>query len=290
VPPLELLIGRSDVVWGPNFVVPPVRRGSAVVTVNDLTPLRFPELCTADTLAYPALVVAAVRRGAWVHTLTGAVGEEVRNWLPAAADRVVTVPLGVTPPHGGDPVRGRRAAGADRYVLAISTVEPRKGFPTLVAAFDAVAAEFPDAALVVAGPDGWGIEGFEAARAAARHRDRVRRLGWVDQATRADLLAGAALFAAPSLYEGFGLPAADALAAGIPVVTSDDPALVEVTGDAALHVPVGDAGALADALRALLGDPGGAAALAARGPGQVAGFTWDATAAGLSALFQRARR
>ncbi len=286
-PPLDLLIGAADVVWGPNFVVPPLRRGQAVATIHDLTPLRFPQMCTADTLAYPALIVAAARRGAWFHTPTEAVADEVRNWLPAAADRVVAVPLAVTSTAGGDPAAGRRAAGGAPYVLALSTVEPRKGLPTLVEAFDHVAAHDPDVALVIAGGDGWGVEPVDEAIAAARHRARIWRLGWVDDQTRADLLAGATVFAAPSVYEGFGLPAADALAAGVAVVTSDDPALMEVSGDAALHVPIGDAPALAEAIWSLVADPDRAAALATRGPAQVATLTWDSTVEGLAALFAR---
>lgn len=287
-PPLDLLIGSADVVWGPNFVVPPLRSGRAVATVHDLTPLRFPQLCTADTLAYPQLIVAAARRGAWFHTPTEAVADEVRNWLPAAADRVVAVPLAVTPAVGGDASAGRRTTGGRPYVLALSTIEPRKGLPVLVAAFDRVAASDRDLALVIAGPDGWGDEALAEALATARHRSRIHRLGWVDDQTRADLLTGASVFAAPSIYEGFGLPTADALAAGLPVVTSDDPALVEVSGEAALHVPVGDVGALAEAISTLIGNPAQAAELAAKGPAQVAGLTWDATACGLTALFHRA--
>ena len=179
-PPVEWWTGAVDVVWGPNFVVPPARAAAEVVTVHDLTPVRFPELCHPDTLAYPALVRRAVERGALVQTDSEAVADEVREWLGLPPERVVAVPLGVDPPTGGDAGAGRRRAGGDRYVLALGTVEPRKDLPTLVAAFDLAAASVPDLALVVAGPDGWGVEAFDAAVGAARHRDRIRRLGWVD--------------------------------------------------------------------------------------------------------------
>ena len=135
-PVTELWTGAVDVVWGPNFVVPPARRAAEVVTVHDLTPLHFPELCHRDTLAYPALVRRAVARGALVQTDSEAVAAEVRDWLGVAPERVVAVPLGVDPPATGDPAAGRRRAGAARYVLALGTVEPRKDLPTLVAAFD----------------------------------------------------------------------------------------------------------------------------------------------------------
>ena len=104
--------------------------------------------------------------------------------------------------------------------------------------------------LVVAGPDGWGAEAFDAAVARARHRSRIIRLGWVDDQARADLLAGAIVFAYPSKYEGFGLPPLEAMAAGTPVVATTAGALPEVVGDAARLVPPGDADALAGALQA----------------------------------------
>ena len=97
LPPIEWFVGPLDVVHGPNFVVPPTRRAARVVTVHDMTPWRFPELATRDTRAYPALVARAVRGGAWVHTVSEWVADEVRTEHPDAAARVVTVPNGVTP-------------------------------------------------------------------------------------------------------------------------------------------------------------------------------------------------
>ena len=88
--------------------------------------------------------------------------------------------------------------------------------------------------LVIGGPDGWGVEEFEAACAAAAHGDRITRLGYVDDRQRRDLLAGATVLAYPSIYEGFGHPPLEAMQAGVPVVASSAGALAEVLGDAAL--------------------------------------------------------
>ena len=293
-PPIEWWTGPVDVVWGPNFVVPPSRRAARVVSVHDLTPVRFPELCNRDTLDYPVLVRRAVAGGALVQADSEAVAGEVRRWLDLPADRVVVVPLGVTAITGGNPARGRQLAGSERYVLALGTVEPRKDLPTLVRAFDRAAGRRADLGLVVGGPDGWGTSAFETAVAEATHRDRIRRLGWVDDTARADLLAGAACLAYPSIYEGFGLPPLEALAAGVPVVTSDLPVLVEVTGDAADHVPVGDAEALAGALVDLVDlaerppDDPRRAERRRRGLARAAGYSWDRCASGLADLLLHA--
>jgi glycosyltransferase involved in cell wall biosynthesis len=288
-PPGEWWTGSGvDVVHGTNFVVPPTRRAAAVVSVYDLTAVRFPELCAPASLRYPDLVRRAVGRGAWVHVLASAIGDEVVELLGVPRERTRVVPSGLDAGEPGDAALGRAIAGADRYVLALGTVEPRKGLPGLVRAFDRLAATRPDLHLVVVGPDGWGTEAFGAAVAMARHGGRVRRLPWVDVAARSDLLAGAAVLAVPSVYEGFGYPPLEAMAAGTPVVATSVGSLPEVLGDVARFVAPGDDDALADALATVLDDADVAAAMSARGPDHASTFTWDACADGLVELYRDA--
>ena len=286
-PPITWWTGKVDVVHGPNFVVPPSKGAAELVTVHDLTFVRYPELCTRDTLQYPELIRRALRRGAHVHAVSQFVAEEVMDVFAVDADRVHVVPNGVDPVTAGDPVAGQLLAGGDRYVLALGTIEPRKDFPLLVNAFDIVAAADPDVRLVIAGQSGWGTEGFEAALARAHHRDRVIRPGWVDDKSRADLLAGSSVFAYPSRYEGFGLPPLEAMAAGTPVVTTRTGALPQILGDAAAFVEVGDADALAAALADVLTDRAKRDSLIDRGRERAALFSWDACADGVIHLYER---
>ncbi len=285
-PPIEWWTGPIDLVHGPNYVVPPTR-GAAVVSVHDLTPVRFPELCTRDTLAFPPLIQAAIDRGAWVHTGSHFVADEIRDHFQVDPERVVAIHDGLTPLTPADPARGRALAGADRYLLALGTIEPRKDFPTLVAAFDLVADDDPNVHLVVAGPDGWGVDAFAAAVAAARHRDRIVRLAWVDDPDRDALVHGATVFAYPSVYEGFGFPPLEAMSAGVPVVASTAGSLPEVLGAAARLVPPGDPETLAGAVAALLGDEAAREALAAAGRERAAGFSWDVATDRLIGLYRR---
>jgi glycosyltransferase involved in cell wall biosynthesis len=284
-PRIERWTGPVDVVHGTNFVVPPTR-GAAVVTIHDLTYLHFPEMCTADVLQYPALVGRALQRGATVHTVSEFVRAEVLDHYRLEPERVVAVPNGITSAEPGDPGRGHAMAGGERYVTAIGTVEPRKDLPGLVRAFDQVAGEDPDLRLVIAGADGWGAEALTEAVAAARHAARVVRLGWVDDASRAHLLAGATALVLPSRYEGFGLTAGEAMAAGTPVVATAAGAIPEVVGDAAVLVPPADTDALAGAIQAVTTDHEQQAALVRRGRQRAALFTWDRTVAGLVALWR----
>ena len=280
-PVIEWWTGPLDVVHGTNFVVPPAR-AAEVVSVYDLTALRFPEMCQPATLRYPALIRRAIRRGAWIHTLTEAMAEEITALLGAARERVGVVAPGV------DAVATRAKRDGRPYVLAIGRAEPRKDLPLLVRAFDSVAAEHPDLDLVLAGPPGWGEEALEAAVMGAHHRDRIRRVGWVSERKKAELLGGAAVFAYPSLYEGFGIPPLEAMAAGVAVVTTGAGGLPEAVGDAAMIVPVGDQDALAVAIARLSEDRGERERLVAAGRERVAGFSWSRCADGLEALYRAA--
>jgi glycosyltransferase involved in cell wall biosynthesis len=285
-PSITRWTGAVDVVHGPNFVVPPARRAAELFTVHDLTCVRYPELCTPDVLQYPELMRRALRRGAHVHTVSEFVAEEVVELLGADAARVHAIPNGLAPGAPGAAAAGIRRAGGDRYVLALGTIEPRKDMPLLVRAFDALAASDHDLRLVVAGPDGWGVDAFTAALDQARHRDRIVRLGWVTDEVRADLLAGAAAFAFPSVYEGFGLPPLEAMAAGVPVVTTRTGALPETVGDAALLVEPGDAEALASALATATAHGPARDAMVERGRQRAARFSWDDTADAMVRLYR----
>ncbi len=283
-PRIEWWTGPVDVVHGTNFVVPPTG-GAAVVTVHDLTYLRYPEMCTSDVLQYRDLVPRALCRGAVVHTVSEFVRGEVLEEYGLPGDRVVAIPNGITTAWEGDPGSGSHLAGGGRYVLAIGTVEPRKDYPGLIRAFDLVAADDPELRLVIAGADGWGADAVTEAIGAAHHRDRVVRLGWVDEQARADLLAGATVLVLASHYEGFGLTAGEALTAGVPVIATDVGGIPEVVGDAAVLVPPNDPEELAAQIAALVADEPARARLAKLGPARAATFTWSRTVDGLADLW-----
>jgi glycosyltransferase involved in cell wall biosynthesis len=286
-PSADRWLAPASVVHGTNFVVPPVRGAGAVVTVHDLTFARFPEMVTTEVRRMVPALRRAVDRGAWIHTPSEFIAAEAKEIL--GTDRVVAVPHGVPrialPPS---PLGG--LVGDSPFILAMGTLEPRKNISRLVAAFGAVAASHPGLQLLLAGADGPAKPAVLAAQAALPPgiQKRVHIAGYVDERLRATLLARASVFAYPSLYEGFGFPVIEAMAAGTPVVAGNAGAIPEVAGDGALLVDPGDVDAIAEGLTRVLDDPALAERLVRAGRKQAAGYSWRRSAEGLTDLYRRA--
>jgi alpha-1,3-rhamnosyl/mannosyltransferase len=263
--------------------------GVTVVTVHDLSFRADPHLHPPARVAWmerrlPGTLRQA-RRFVAVSAFTKA---EMVARLGVAADRIDVVPLGLSSDFR--PQAAQAAAPvldhfglADRgYVLAVSTLEPRKNFDRLLAAHTllppALRMRFP---LVIAGGRGWGST-LDTAATARHVADGTLRLpGFVGEEDLVALYARAAVVAYPSLYEGFGLPVLEAMACGTPLVASNDTAVAETAGDAALLVDPRDPAAIADGLRRVLEDAVLADDLRARGLARARGFTWGRMAAGL---------
>ncbi|MGI9614294.1 MAG: glycosyltransferase family 4 protein [Acidimicrobiales bacterium] len=278
-------VRNVDVVHGPNFVVPPAAKGAELVTIHDFGPWRDPDLVTEHARAYPILVDRALARGAHVHVVSDFVGVEAQERLGIAAERVHVIRNGFEAGTRGDARLGRALAGGP-FVLFIGTIEPRKDLPTLVGAMADAWGEGLEHRLVVAGPDGWGSDAYEEAVARiGPAAERVHRVGYVTDAERSDLLAGASCLAYPSRYEGFGLPPLEAMAQDCPVVTTGAGALSETCGPAARYVDVGDTAGLAAAITEVVTDDAVAAGLVAAGRERIEQFSWDDTADRLAALY-----
>jgi glycosyltransferase involved in cell wall biosynthesis len=296
-PPVEWLSGPVDVFHATNFVAPPTRRAATVITIHDLTYLKYPEMVTDASARYRHLVPRALGRGAVVCTPTAAVATEVAEEYDLPPERLVVTPLGVdetwrqaTP---ADPAWLAGQGLPDRYLLFVGSQEPRKNLPTLLAAYRALlpararvvetgptvtegagpstrTATTGIPPLVLVGPPGWGA----TLNTDGLPLGAVHTPGYLPEPDLARVVAGAAALVFPSWYEGFGLPALEALACGTPVVAADLPALREVLGDQAELVAPGDPATLADAIARTLEDPGGEDARAAR-RARAAGFTWE---------------
>jgi alpha-1,3-rhamnosyl/mannosyltransferase len=260
--------------------------GRRVVTVHDLSHLRHPEYHAQRSRRFlerrlPRSLAGADR----IVVPTAFVGRELCALMDVAADRIRVVHEGVTPPPA--PLSAERVArglrdldlAVDGYMLSVGTLEPRKNLAGLVAAYERLPAttraRFP---LVIVGAKGWGHADTDRRIERLRRAGHARVLGFVSDTTLHALYAGASGFAYLSWYEGFGLPPLEAMAAGAPVVTSTAEALVEVTGEAALHAAPGDIDAITGSLRRLLEDAGLRRTLSEHGRTRVRRFSWDRAA------------
>ena len=274
LPTLPMLGVKADVFHGTNYLLPPLgRKMAGVLTVHDLSYLRMTAAVSAASARYRELVPRGLKRAKLVVTLTQAIADEVMAEYGLDASRVRVTPLGVnedwfaedTPAPEGLP---------ERYLLFVGAVEPRKDIATLLTAFRQLRREEPETPpLVLVGPAGWG-PALDTAGLTGRD---VIRLGYLDAAKLQSVVAHASALCYPSLYEGFGLPPLEALAAGTPVVASDIPAVREVisgAGPGVRLVPVGDADALSQAIRETLV----AERVPAPGRAHARQFTWNRTA------------
>ena len=278
----------ADGFLGSLGIVPLAGGPPSVATVHDLTPLLFPEWHSwKNRLGFAPFIAGSVRRARRIAAVSAHTRADLVARFSEAARKTVVVHNGVSiapPPAGGTPPHEGRP-----YVLSLGTLEPRKNLSRLVAAMESIwdrRPDFPD--LVVAGAAGWGLDGFGDALRASRHAPRIRPAGYLAGDERARWMAGARVFAYPSLYEGFGLPPLEAMALGTPVVASSASSLPEVVGDAGLLPDPWDVAAIARALERAHDDETFRRDAAARGPARAARFTWDEAARKTRALFEEA--
>lgn len=275
IPPIELIAGRCDVFHATNFVLPPTISAAGVVTIHDLAFLERPDELAPAEHDLPELVRQSARRAAVVCTPTTAVARQVVHRLRVRDDQIVVTPLGVDPAWfvaapPSDEAR-RRLRLPKEYVLFVGTAQPRKGLDVLLAAHELASLSSEVPPLVLAGAAGWGPA------VTITDPKRVLRTGYLPEVDLRRVMAGALALVLPSRDEGFGLPLLEALACGIPVLTTDAPALVEVAGGYAHHVPVGDAEALATVL-AKVGDAPRDPETAAARRAHASEYTWRSCA------------
>jgi glycosyltransferase involved in cell wall biosynthesis len=278
LPAVEADAGLDAVLY-PYWPCPPRRRHGAppaTMVVHDLAFRVCPREVPWQQRAYMGTILPrALRRAAAVVTPSAATRRDLLEHyrLAGLAERVHVVPEGWSL---GDVAPAPLPEGlAPGFLLAVGTIEPRKNYPRLLAAYRLLKARGSVPPLVVVGRVGWA---YGSALDELRAEAGVRLLTDVDDATLRGLYRSAAALAFPSLYEGFGLPLLEAMAEGLPAVAGSTGALPELAGDAALLVDPFDVEAIADGLERVLDDGDLRARLLAAGPSRAARFSWDAAA------------
>lgn len=271
-----LALADCDVFFGANYFLPRLHAAVAkrrVITIHDLTYKRFPELLQKETLAN---LEHQMQREITVADAIVCVSEATRRDLlqfyPVDPSRAFAIHsgLGVTT-RAHEPVEGLPS----RYLLFVSTVEPRKNLATLLDAFEALRDSGAyDGSLVIVGKIGWKSESI-----VPRLRGRgIVHLDYLRAAQLAHVYANAEVFVFPSIYEGFGFPLLEAMSHGVPSLAARSSSLPEIGGDAALYFEPRDARALATLIRRVIGDAALREDLARRGRARAAEFSWKRTA------------
>jgi glycosyltransferase involved in cell wall biosynthesis len=290
---VELATGPLDIFHSPDFVLPPVRRARTMLTVHDLSFIRYPECADANLRAYLNKVVPrSVQRADFVLADSQNTKNDLVELLGVEFEKIEVVYPGVEDrfrPIEDQPlleeVRTRYSL-PPRFVLGLGTLQPRKNFTGLIEAFADLRFAICDLRLVIAGGKGWLYEEIFATVERLGLEEKVVFPGFVADEHLPALYNLADLFVFPSLYEGFGLPPLEAMACGTPVITSDASSLPEVVGEAELMMEATDVEALTEAMKRVLEDNALREGMIAKGMKQAKKFTWEQAAAKLLSLYE----
>jgi glycosyltransferase involved in cell wall biosynthesis len=278
---------RVSVHWGAGFILPLLSSRPMVVTIYDLTFQLFPSVHERIKRYYfPAMIRAAVRKAQQVIAISAATRDDLQRLLPQSRGKTTVTLLAPREFVTQALTDGSVACGAENYVLFVGTVEPRKNLERLISAWQGLEPTCRGGArLMIVGAKGWLVEGI---REGASTEDAVEFKGIVTDDELARLLRGATAFVYPSLYEGFGLPVLEAMAQGVPVLTSNVGATREVADGAALLVDPENTSSIRDGLARLLSDDALRRELSRLGLERAAAFSWERTAQETLAVIEMA--
>jgi alpha-1,3-rhamnosyl/mannosyltransferase len=294
--PVRLARGDVDLYWSPIHTLPSRLEQPAIVTVHDLSALAVPEMHTLrHRLSVLPFLRSSLSRADRIAAVSEATAAEVRRYFPECGAKIAVVPNGVEPVFrpgkAAEITATREKLRCPRgYVLSVATLEPRKNLGVLFDAWECLASGDPSTPpLLLAGASGWKNRELER-RLAELGALGARHLGYLERPELVRVFQAARAFVYPSLYEGFGLPALEALACGIPTIVSDRTSLPEIVGAAGTIFPAEDPRVLAAGLRQVLDDEDEARRLARLGIERAASFTWERAADGMERLFEELPR
>lgn len=281
--PVNIAARRLNVFHTPIGAVPLLSIAPTVVTVHDLAFLKYPDQLPASRRIWLiGAVRMSARRASKIITVSQATANDLQEWLDIPDDRIQAIPLATS--GKVERVQGksldvfRMKWEIDRpYILAVGTLEPRKNLPTLLRAFAKIKDDI-EHQLVLVGPEGWLTGELKSTLDELNLGDRVRLTGFVSDEELGGWYSAADLYVFPSYYEGFGLPAIEAMRCGTPVLASDNSAFPEVVGDAGVLIPANDIDLWAESIRDLLRDEPRRQHLRDLGFARADAFSWDRTA------------
>ncbi|HEX2987803.1 MAG TPA: glycosyltransferase family 1 protein [Chloroflexota bacterium] len=290
--PMELMRVRPDLIHNPDFIPPFRRNCRSVITIHDLAFIRYPHLLTDESARYYGQVKRAVVSADQIIAVSHSTAQDILELLDADPAKVNVVYSAAAPdcrPLTPEQVRHYRSLLGlpERYLLFVGTLEPRKNLPTLLEAFAPVWQRHGVPLLVVGGK-GWLYQAVFETRDRLGLEEGVGFVGAVSSNQLPYYYGCADCLVMPSLYEGFGLPALEAMACRTPVIVSNVSSLPEIVGDAGLTVDPTDIDGLTKALERVVTDNELATRLGRLGQERAAQFSWQKTAAETLAVYRKA--
>lgn len=290
--PQDGLVPGVALFHGTDHLLPYFRRIRTVFTLHDLIPLLFPEFHLPLNRWFLNLMFPRfLRRADAIVAVSECTKKDAIRIYGTPEEKITVIYNGVDarfhPVRDAETLRRVRAAYRlpEAYILYVGTIEPRKNLARLLDAYHALRQAGYPHKLAIVGAKGWLYQPVFDRIAALGLQDEVIFPGYIADEDLPAVYSGAALFAFPSLYEGFGIPPLEAMACGVPTLVSDTSSLPEVVGDAALQVSPTDTGAIKAGMERILSDAALARQLAGRGPERARMFTWDKAARQLVDLY-----
>lgn len=289
-PPANWLSGSADLYHSPNFILPPLTQGKSVVSIHDMSFMRFPEFAESRNYDYLSRRIAdTVERADAIITISNFSAEEIHHFFPASRGKVKTTYLaaadGFTAPDACITTTIRKQLNLERpYLLTVGTIEPRKNIGFLVEVFENL--HDYDGDLVIAGMPGWKVESTMERIRTSPLADRIRIINYVSEENLPGLYAGADLFLTTSHYEGFGLPPLEAMACNTPVISSAGGSLAEVLSDGAILIEPFDADLWRENIMHILTDSTARDTLIHAGSARCKQFSWNRTARDTLAVYR----
>lgn len=295
--PFRAWRGGAHLLHQPAFSVPLFFPGRRVVTVHDLIPVYFgQDISPISRLFLGQWVPFTYRFADQLIAVSEATKRDLIRTLKLPEEKITVIPEAAGDDYRPvtDVVKLRRVQKKYRlqspYLLHIGTLNPRKNLEFLVRVFARLSQDFPDLSLVITGKKGWYYEGLFRLVDELRLNRRVVFTGYVEEEDKPALISGASVYCFPSLYEGFGLPALEAMACGTPVVASDTSSIPEVTGEAAILVDPRDEQAWMEAIRNVLTKKKVAKEMKRKGLIQAKKFSWEEAARATLKVYERVMR
>ncbi|MGV0025163.1 glycosyltransferase family 4 protein [Phormidesmis priestleyi] len=281
LPQFERSFGAPDLVHGTNYTVFPFRHSQKVMTIYDLTFIRYPEYANSTVKAYVNRIQRCLKWTDLVLTISENSKQDIVQFLGVKPEKVVVTPL-ASRYSSNTAIDSEESVQYDfsrPYILFVSTIEPRKNISNLIAAFDELKQKYRlDHQLVLIGQKGWLYEEIFERIARSPHQKSIHHLSYLSDRAVALFYSRADVFVYPSYYEGFGLPVLEAMTLGAPVVAANTSSLPEVAGDAAILINPDDVAEMSDAILRVVSDSQLRDRLIQKGKERSQQYSWENTA------------